>query len=169
MSAMKCASLLELPVVSLAKGVLVNRNNERVGSPLPNAGEGLGVRGNSAALVGCVPSRLQQASPTLHCEIATACDTPSPPTPLPAHGRRGEPNFQSFHSSSRSWWSSTWRRRARLGDHNATLLSLLFRAASAQVPYERIRRADSEPGNWLTYSGNYQSHRHSLLTQINAN
>jgi len=47
------------------------------------------------------------------------------------------------------------------------LLLLLVQAASGQVPYERIRRADSEPGNWLTYSGNYQSHRHSLLTQIN--
>lgn len=24
-----------------------------------------------------------------------------------------------------------------------------------QVTFERILRADSEPGNWLTYSGNY--------------
>lgn len=36
----------------------------------------------------------------------------------------------------------------------------------AQVPYERIRRADSEPGNWLTYSGNYYAHRFSSLKQI---
>jgi alcohol dehydrogenase (cytochrome c) len=34
------------------------------------------------------------------------------------------------------------------------------------VPYERIRNAASEPGNWLTYGGNYSAHRHSLLTEI---
>lgn len=34
------------------------------------------------------------------------------------------------------------------------------------VPYERILLADSEPENWLTYSGNYMSQRHSQLTQI---
>lgn len=38
---------------------------------------------------------------------------------------------------------------------------------SAQVSYERIRDAQNEPENWLTYSGNYSSHRHSTLTQIN--
>lgn len=37
---------------------------------------------------------------------------------------------------------------------------------AAQVPYERIRDAAKEPGNWLTYSGNYQGHRHSPLTEI---
>ena len=35
-----------------------------------------------------------------------------------------------------------------------------------QVPFDRLRQADSEPGNWLTYSGNYSAHRHSLLNQI---
>jgi alcohol dehydrogenase (cytochrome c) len=39
---------------------------------------------------------------------------------------------------------------------------------AAQVPYERIRRAGSEPGNWLTYSGNYAGHRYSSLSQISA-
>ncbi len=39
--------------------------------------------------------------------------------------------------------------------------------ASAQVPYERIRDAESEPQNWLTYSGNYASHRFSALDQVN--
>ncbi|HYM13655.1 MAG TPA: PQQ-binding-like beta-propeller repeat protein, partial [Bryobacterales bacterium] len=39
---------------------------------------------------------------------------------------------------------------------------------AAQVPYERIRKAASEPGNWLTYSGNYSSHRFSPLSQVNA-
>ncbi len=46
------------------------------------------------------------------------------------------------------------------------LLGLSLAAASAQVPYERIRKADAEPGNWLTYSGNYHAHRHTLLSQI---
>src|SRR5215467_2220974 len=36
----------------------------------------------------------------------------------------------------------------------------------AQVTYDRILRADSEPGNWLTYSGNYSGHRYSRLDQI---
>ncbi|MEO7650024.1 MAG: PQQ-binding-like beta-propeller repeat protein, partial [Bryobacteraceae bacterium] len=38
--------------------------------------------------------------------------------------------------------------------------------ALAQVPYERIVNAAKEPGNWLTYSGNYQGHRFSPLTQL---
>jgi alcohol dehydrogenase (cytochrome c) len=36
-----------------------------------------------------------------------------------------------------------------------------------QVPYERILNAHSEPGNWLTYSGDYQAHGYSALDQIN--
>jgi alcohol dehydrogenase (cytochrome c) len=36
----------------------------------------------------------------------------------------------------------------------------------AQVPYQRIVNAESEPGHWLTYSGNYQAHRFSPLKQI---
>ena len=44
---------------------------------------------------------------------------------------------------------------------------LLFpAAATAQVPYKRIADAGAEPGNWLTYSGGYQSHRFSRLAQI---
>jgi alcohol dehydrogenase (cytochrome c) len=39
-------------------------------------------------------------------------------------------------------------------------------SAGAQVTFERIQRADQEPQNWLTYSGNLAGHRHSLLTQI---
>src|SRR3984957_11489492 len=34
------------------------------------------------------------------------------------------------------------------------------------VPFERILRANQEPQNWLTYSGNLNSQRHSALTQI---
>ena len=36
----------------------------------------------------------------------------------------------------------------------------------AQVSFERLRNAENEPHNWLTYSGNYASHRFSSLTQI---
>jgi alcohol dehydrogenase (cytochrome c) len=37
---------------------------------------------------------------------------------------------------------------------------------SAQVPYQRIVEAGKEPGNWLTYSGNYSGHRFSPLTEL---
>lgn len=48
------------------------------------------------------------------------------------------------------------------------ILTLAFAASClAQVTYERILNAPSEPGNWLTYSGNYAGHRHSPLDQIN--
>ena len=39
-------------------------------------------------------------------------------------------------------------------------------ALLAEVPYERIVQAEREPGNWLTYSGNYQGHRYSPLDQV---
>ncbi|HEY3837795.1 MAG TPA: PQQ-dependent dehydrogenase, methanol/ethanol family [Bryobacteraceae bacterium] len=35
-----------------------------------------------------------------------------------------------------------------------------------QITYERILHADKEPGNWLTYSGNYAGHRYTQLDQI---
>jgi alcohol dehydrogenase (cytochrome c) len=46
---------------------------------------------------------------------------------------------------------------------------LLLAAVSslpAQVTYERILHAEREPGNWLTYSGGYQSWRYSTLDQV---
>ena len=43
---------------------------------------------------------------------------------------------------------------------------LLCAHAWGQVSYDRIVNAAREPGNWLTYSGNYQGHRFSPLTQI---
>ncbi|MBL8213351.1 MAG: PQQ-dependent dehydrogenase, methanol/ethanol family [Bryobacterales bacterium] len=43
---------------------------------------------------------------------------------------------------------------------------LLVAVLAAQVPYERIVAAEKEPGNWLTYSGNYQGHRYSPLSQL---
>ena len=39
---------------------------------------------------------------------------------------------------------------------------------AAQVSYDRLRQSDSEPGNWLTYSGNYSAQRYSGLNQITA-
>lgn len=43
---------------------------------------------------------------------------------------------------------------------------LLAASAFGQVPYERIVQADKEPGNWLTYSRNYEGHRYSPLGEI---
>jgi alcohol dehydrogenase (cytochrome c) len=39
-------------------------------------------------------------------------------------------------------------------------------APVTNVPFERILKADQEPQNWLSYSGNTMSQRHSRLTQI---
>jgi alcohol dehydrogenase (cytochrome c) len=36
-----------------------------------------------------------------------------------------------------------------------------------KVSFERIVRSDEDSMNWLTYSGNYRSHRYSLLSKIN--
>ncbi len=47
------------------------------------------------------------------------------------------------------------------------LLLLVVSASTAQVSYERIKNAASEPENWLTYSGSYASHRYSPLRSIN--
>jgi alcohol dehydrogenase (cytochrome c) len=47
-------------------------------------------------------------------------------------------------------------------------LAALRLPSAAQVPYDRLLRAASEPGNWLTYSGTYFSQRYSALDQINA-
>ncbi len=37
---------------------------------------------------------------------------------------------------------------------------------TGQVSFERIRKAEADPGSWLTYSGNYSAHRFSPLTQL---
>ena len=53
---------------------------------------------------------------------------------------------------------------------NLTAVALLTAAAVAMaqpVSYERLKKADEEPGNWLTYSGNYRGYRYSRLDQIN--
>ncbi len=46
------------------------------------------------------------------------------------------------------------------------LCGSVLAAASAQVPFERLRGAAEEPQNWLTYSGGYFSQRYSELDQI---
>jgi len=38
---------------------------------------------------------------------------------------------------------------------------------AAQVSYQRLLQAGTEPQNWLTYSGSYKSWRYSALNQIN--
>lgn len=47
------------------------------------------------------------------------------------------------------------------------LLGALGARVAAQVPYQRILRAEREPHNWLTYAGTYKSQRFSQLDQIN--
>ena len=34
------------------------------------------------------------------------------------------------------------------------------------VTYERLLKSTEEPGNWLTYGGDYRSHHYSSLNQI---
>lgn len=46
------------------------------------------------------------------------------------------------------------------------LMTALSAAAFAQVPYSRLLKADSEPGNWLTYSRTFDGQRFSPLKQI---
>ena len=54
---------------------------------------------------------------------------------------------------------------------NRILLPLVFVSGTllAQVTYDRLLHADREPQNWMTYSGGYEGHRYSPLTQINHN
>ena len=47
------------------------------------------------------------------------------------------------------------------------LLGALTTTSHAQVSFERLVNAGSEPQNWLTYSGTYRSERYSSLAQIN--
>ena len=48
------------------------------------------------------------------------------------------------------------------------LLSAVPLAAQGlPVPYERLAKADQEPGNWLMYSSTYNSWRYSRLDQVN--
>src|SRR5713226_5643699 len=47
------------------------------------------------------------------------------------------------------------------------ILLPIFATAQINVPFERIRDAAKEPGNWLTYSRDYSGQRYSPLDQIN--
>ncbi|MDE0127021.1 MAG: PQQ-dependent dehydrogenase, methanol/ethanol family [Bryobacterales bacterium] len=49
----------------------------------------------------------------------------------------------------------------------AAFIALIAGPLAAQVTFERILRADEEPGNWLTYNRTYSSQHHSPLDQIN--
>ena len=46
------------------------------------------------------------------------------------------------------------------------LMVLASGSLSGQVTYQRLLEANKEPGNWLTYSGTYNSQRYSYLDQI---
>lgn len=48
------------------------------------------------------------------------------------------------------------------------LLLLMTAPLLSQVTYDRILHAEKEPGNWLTYSGNYSGQRYAPLDQIDA-
>ena len=43
---------------------------------------------------------------------------------------------------------------------------LITGSLAGQVSYQRLLDAEREPGNWMTYSGNYSGHRYSALKQI---
>ena len=49
----------------------------------------------------------------------------------------------------------------------AACIALIAGPVAGQVTFERILRADEEPGNWLTYNRTYSSQHHSPLDQIN--
>ena len=48
-----------------------------------------------------------------------------------------------------------------------TAASWTLSGQSQAVTYERLLKADQEPGNWLMYSGTYSGWRFSKLNQIN--
>ena len=58
------------------------------------------------------------------------------------------------------------RTRALFASCVAILSCALSFPAYAQVTPQRLTAASAEPQNWLTYSGNYSSHRFSPLDQI---
>ena len=62
--------------------------------------------------------------------------------------------------------SKVWIEMTRLMIALFALTSMLPMVVQAQVTADRIVEADSEPHNWLTYSGNYSSTRHSGMKQI---
>ena len=57
-------------------------------------------------------------------------------------------------------------RSTRTSGSVIAVLVALASGSAAQVPFDRLRRAGSEPGSWLTYSGTYAGHRFSSLAEI---
>ena len=49
----------------------------------------------------------------------------------------------------------------------AVTIALVAVSGWADVSFDRIRNAEAEPGNWLTYSRTYSGQRYTPLTQIN--
>lgn len=47
------------------------------------------------------------------------------------------------------------------------VLALAALCAQGQITYERLLRAETEPQNWMTYSGSYKGWRYSPLDQVN--
>ena len=45
----------------------------------------------------------------------------------------------------------------------AAIVAIGCSTMAADVTSDRIAKADSEPGNWMTYHGNYQSWHYSGL------
>ncbi|HXJ40463.1 MAG TPA: PQQ-binding-like beta-propeller repeat protein, partial [Bryobacteraceae bacterium] len=48
------------------------------------------------------------------------------------------------------------------------LFTLATSAVAQEVTFERLVNSAKEPGNWMTYSGNYFAHQYSALDQINS-
>jgi alcohol dehydrogenase (cytochrome c) len=94
---------------------------------------------------------------------------------FPAMNKTGACHLYRRLSSLRKFRSFTrWNKRAyyaafrRLDSlrYIVLLAICICPQTFAQVPYQRIVKADSEPGNWLTYSGNYNAQRFSNLAQL---
>ena len=65
--------------------------------------------------------------------------------------------------------AASFRSHARRSMARALVLALIASGSGviqAQVTFDRLLRADQEPQNWLTYSGNLSGQRYSPLTQI---
>lgn len=174
------ASLLRPPGVPVAKGSCEKIETQRESRfPSPQGGRGAGGEGEFHNVALCLLLHVWRASSGFSSRTPQHAPPPHPLPLSPSRGR-GEPQASLFSRLQAGKESPAPLGKGGFGEAlvfigrrpvAATcvtlLLLLLVQAAFAQVPSERIRRADSEPGNWLTYSGNYQSHRHSLLTQIN--
>jgi alcohol dehydrogenase (cytochrome c) len=60
----------------------------------------------------------------------------------------------------------TARRRVIVAAAVTLAMALVAAAPAAQVSFERLLKAGQEPQNWIAYSGTYDNHRYSQLTQV---